>query len=118
MAEAERYRRRSAAQWRALVREYEASGLSQRAFCQRRGLVVGTFRQWRRQLASAAGSTGAVQELTPAVRLVPAQVLEERAGAVGSGIVVVTAAGVRIEVAAGFDAVTLQRVLASLGGRA
>ena len=37
-------------QWQALVEEFEASGLSQRAFCQEAGVSYGTFTRWRRRL--------------------------------------------------------------------
>lgn len=41
---------RSPEQWQALLDQYEASGLSQQAFCQQTGLSYGTFSRWRRRL--------------------------------------------------------------------
>lgn len=116
MADTGNYDRRSRAQWRALVVGYEASGLSQRAFCERRGVALSTFRHWREQLAQDPGDVHTAA--LPAVRLVPVQLVAEPAVPAGSGIALLAGGGVRIELAAGFDAVTLQRVLATLVGRA
>ena len=45
----ERRRRRSAAEWRSLMREYASSGVAQRAFCDDRGLAYSSFTtQWRK----------------------------------------------------------------------
>jgi hypothetical protein len=39
-------RRRPAAEWAALIDEWQDSGLSLPAFCERRGLNPGTMRGW------------------------------------------------------------------------
>ncbi len=54
---------RSPAEWRALMADYEASGLTQVKFCQSRGVSRKTFQSWRRRL----GLTGT----TPFVELTP-----------------------------------------------
>jgi len=36
--------------WRETLREFEASGLSQRAFCEAEDLSLSTFGYWRRKL--------------------------------------------------------------------
>jgi putative transposase len=41
---------RSPDQWQTFVDQFEASGLTQRAFCQQTGISYGTFSRWRRQL--------------------------------------------------------------------
>jgi hypothetical protein len=116
MAGSECYDRRTRAQWRALVAGYETSGVSQRDFCERRGVALSTFRYWRARLARDAGE---VRTAPPrALQLVPVQVVAEPPAGTGSGIALLAGGGVRIELAAGFDAVTLQRVLAALGERA
>jgi transposase len=48
-------------QWRERMAIGEASGLSVREFCQRRGLTEPTFHYWRRELRKrdAAASTAA-----------------------------------------------------------
>jgi len=50
------YQRLSAEQWRELIEEQRRSGLSQRAFCQARGLTVSTFYAWRQRLQEACGN--------------------------------------------------------------
>lgn len=53
--------RRRAEHWQAIMADYEASGLSQEAFCAQASLAMSTFSKWRNQLANeaadAAGST-------------------------------------------------------------
>ena len=41
-------------QWRRWIGEWQTSGLSVRAFCERRGLTVATFYAWRRVLRRRA----------------------------------------------------------------
>lgn len=48
-----KYARHSAARWRALINEFEASGVSQQAFCTRHSLAKSTFELWRRKLRGA-----------------------------------------------------------------
>lgn len=43
-----------AEQWQAWINEQAASGLSQRVFCQRRGLSKSSFYLWKRRLKTAA----------------------------------------------------------------
>jgi hypothetical protein len=116
MAGTEHYHRRTRAQWRALVAGYEASGVSQRAFCERRGVALSTFRYWRARLERTAREERPA--LPQALQLLPVQIVADPAAGTDSGIVLRAGAGVRIEVASGFDAATLQRVLATLGERA
>jgi transposase-like protein len=49
-------------QWRERMSHWQASGLSVREFCQRRGLTEPTFHYWRRELRmrDAAASTAAM----------------------------------------------------------
>ena len=117
MGKTDGYRRRSAAQWQTLVGEYAASGLSQQAFCERRGVALSTFCQWRRRLAAQTAESAPAPREAPALRLVPVRVLEEPSAGAASGIAVIAECGVRIELARGFDGATLQRVLATLEGR-
>ena len=65
--------------WQQLLAEQAKSGLSQRAFCEREGLRVATFANWKRRLSSGAESVGNLGkgevswlELTPAVSRAPA----------------------------------------------
>ena len=42
-----------AAHWQALISAWSKSGLSQRAFCARRGILPGTFAWWKHQLSKS-----------------------------------------------------------------
>lgn len=115
MAKGERGCRRSEAQWRALVRAYAGGGQSRRAFCAQHGIADASLRHWQRRLSGEAEDGGACG--ARGSWLVPVRVLEAvtEEGPGNSGVVLVAPGGVRIEVAAGFDAATLKRVLATLG---
>jgi hypothetical protein len=43
--------RRSAAQWREILQQFNDSGLSATAFCNRNGMAYGTFVRWRHKLS-------------------------------------------------------------------
>ena len=47
-----KHRRRNEKEWRSLLGEQQESGLSQRLFCQQRGLTLSTFRNWKQRLSS------------------------------------------------------------------
>lgn len=49
-------RRRTREQWRALVEEFEGSGLTQAEFARSCGLKLGTFRSWLYRFRRRAGS--------------------------------------------------------------
>jgi hypothetical protein len=95
-------------QWRRWIDEWQASGLSARAFCERRGLTVARFYAWRRVLerrdAEKAG-------------FVPVQVVADAVLTQASALEVVLTDGRTVRVAPGFDAATLRRLLAVLEGR-
>ena len=110
MTQIQRAERRTPAQWADLVKEWEASGQSQRGFCAGRGIGQSTFRYWRRRLQ---GETSSDAEISGA-RLVPVRVCAQGPSPGDSGLRLVLGNGLRIEVAPGFDAATLQRVVATL----
>jgi transposase len=116
MSEGGIQRRRSQAQWRALVSAFEASDQSLRLFCAEQGIAVSTFRHWLARLGQAATVNAAPPVPSPVARLVPVEVVDEPPA--GSGVVVVAGGGVRIELTPGFDGATLRRVLATLGAGA
>ena len=101
-----RGRYRSPAEADKLAAEFEASGLTQRAFCELRGVPVKTLaryvKRYRQQQAQAEG--------TP--RWVAVEMAESSAG--GSGLSVVLGGGRRIEVGRGFDAATLRQLVTAL----
>jgi len=73
-----RYVRRSATAWQRLVAEQQASGLSQRRFCEQRGLAVASFAMWRRRLR---GQVPAVRSLATAAPAFVELALPPQAGA-------------------------------------
>jgi hypothetical protein len=95
-------------QWRRWIGEWQASGLSVRAFCERRGLALPTFYAWRRTLERRAAEGPA---------FVPVQVVADAAPTQAGALEVVLPDGRTVRVAPGFDAATLRQLLAVLGGR-
>ena len=102
-------RRRSRAEIKQLVAEFEASGLGRTAFCQQRGLSLSTLTRYRRRKQQAAGKVAEEK------RWLAVEVSGSGAVAGGersSGLAVVLASGRRIDIGRGFDADTLKRLLA------
>jgi hypothetical protein len=95
-------------QWRHWIAEWRASGLSVRAFCDRRGLATPSFYHWRRVLERRAAEK---------VAFVPVQVVAEAVPALATALEVVLTDGRTVRVAPGFDAATLRQLLAVLEGR-
>jgi hypothetical protein len=95
-------------QWRCWIGEWQASGLSARAFCEPRGLMVASLYAWRRVLRRRAAENAA---------FVPVQVVADAVPAQASALEVVLADGRTVRVTPGFDAATLRQLLAVLEGR-
>jgi hypothetical protein len=91
-----------------MIGEWQASGLSVRAFCERRGLTVASFYAWRRVLQRRAAEKAAFVSVQIVADAVPDRV---------SALEVVLAEGRTVRVAPGFDAATLRQLLAVLEGR-
>jgi hypothetical protein len=106
------HRRRSFAEVQALVGEFESSGLLRAAFCQKRGLAVGTLDKYRQRVHGGRQAGGSA--------FVPVEVVPSTARDVNSvvrrdgSLVVELRSGRRIEVCRGFDAGTLERLLTIL----
>ena len=101
-------RRRSQAEAEQLVAEFEASGISGEDFCQRHGLVLATLARYRKRLRQRRG------EQAGASRWLAVELSGPRPAAgsgAASGLTVALASGLRIEIALGFDATTLQHLL-------
>ena len=100
-------RGRSQAEAVSLVRDFEQSGLSRKAFCSAHGIALHTLDYYRARHRTRR-ATPAAQELLP-VDLIGAS-------PVSGGLRVELANGRRIVVEAGFDASHLKRLLAALEG--
>lgn len=94
-----------AQQWRRWVQEQRASGMTVRAFCRRRRLAEPSFYAWRRQLDRRDAISAA---------FVPVHVVVDEAQRSAGTLDVMLSGGRRVRVAPGFDAQTLQRLLAVL----
>lgn len=105
-------RRRSRAEAEALVAEFEASGLLREAFCEQRGLAVGTLDKYRRWVRKGQQSGGGPM-LPVEVDWSTGNSPNRDAGRDGV-LVVELRGGRRIEVRRGFDAGTLERLLTVL----
>ena len=106
-------RRRSQAEVEALVAEFEASGLMREAFCQQRGLAVGTLDKYRRRVHKGQQPSSGGPMLPVEVVWSTAQNRDSDTGRDGV-LVVEVRSGRRIEVRHGFDAGTLERLLTVL----
>lgn len=104
-----------------LVDAFESSGLRRREFCQKHDIAVGTLDLWRKRRRQERGEDAGHRR---GAREVHARadmgsdgrlVAEELAGTASSGrLAVVLPRGRRVEVFEGFDAATLERLLAVL----
>jgi hypothetical protein len=102
-------RRRSVGEAMSLVAEYEASGLSRRAFCSARGLAVATLDLYRKRAREGAGRSGGA-----ARRLVAVEIERGREAPRSSALMVVLRNGRRIEIGGAFDAGLLSELLVVL----
>jgi transposase len=92
-------------QWRHWIHQWQHSGLSVRAFCDRHGLAQPSFYAWRRtlQLRAAAASP-----------FVPVHLLPDEPRAPAASLEVILAGGRCLRVSPGFDPATLRQLLAVL----
>lgn len=56
-------RRRTADEWRDILKRFAGSGVGQREFCRRHGLNLTSFQRWHKRLGDSA--PGGFVELTP-----------------------------------------------------
>jgi hypothetical protein len=101
-------RRRSRSEVAALVAEFEASGLTREAFCQPRGLAVGTLDKYRRR--AHKGQSSSSWPMVP-VEVVWSTTSANKDSGRDSVLVVESRSGHRIEVRRGFDGGTLEHLL-------
>jgi hypothetical protein len=92
-------------QWRRRIQQWRRSGLSVLAFCARHGLTQASFYLWRRELQRRDAAV---------VSFVPVDVAASEPSVPANGIEILLAGKRRIRVEPGFDALTLQRVVAVL----
>lgn len=105
-------KRRTQVEIEALVAEFEASGLMREAFCEQRGLAVGTLDKYRRRVHK--GRPSSEGSMLPVEVVWSAGQSPNRDAGRESLLVVDLRGGRRIEVRRGFDAGTLERLLTIL----
>ncbi len=103
-------RRRTAGEAMFLVAEYEASGMSRRAFCSGRGLAVATLDLYRKRAREGAARSG----VAGARRLVAVEIERESEARCSPTLAVVLRNGRRIEVGGTFDSGVLTELLVVL----
>ena len=114
--------------WADVVTQWRASGLSQKEFCQRRGISDRALNNWlykspyRERVARILAARSQGDLATESPRFLPVTVLGTTEAtpskATCATIEVVLPSGPRIAVTPGFDAETLRRVVAALEARA
>lgn len=107
-----RQKRRTRAEIRQLVEEFLGSSMSELEFCHSRGLSRSTLYRHLHQQAGKA-IRQAISANPQLVRVELAEV-KRRVARPEGGLVVVLASGRKIEVAVGFDGLTLERVVGVL----
>ena len=115
-------RNRDAARGTRLVEEYVESGLTQREFCERQRMSVGTLQYWLRGIAAdESGESRAEPRLVEVSLLGAAAVTKssksESAMAVRGGYEVVLAGERRLRISPGFDAEEVAVLVALLEER-
>jgi hypothetical protein len=90
--------------WRTIIDNQAASGMNIAAYCRESHIHSSLFYTWRRKLRKQQPFAGGFIELTPG-----------RPDDAASGIRICLGANLSIEVARGFDPVTLRAVVETLG---
>ena len=85
--------------WRRMLRQWQRSGLSVRAFCEQHGLSQPSFYAWRRTLADRDAHTVA---FVP-VELVPEPTPGPTPGPAAAGLELLLPGGRVLRIGAGFD---------------
>jgi len=98
--------------WQSLQAEQAASGLSQKAFCQQRGLNLATFTWWKDRVRWMLTRSRPGPKVRPKVRFREVPSPTHRPPAVPYEVLLPT--GRTIRVPAGFDPADLRRLVAVL----
>jgi hypothetical protein len=101
--------RRTRSEIAQIVAQFADSGLNRSEFCRRNGIYLGTL---NRHLKRLRGSNTAPSDGLVAVELAGSNFVNDHSD--GCGLAVVLSGGRRIQVSAGFDAPTLQRLVVLL----
>jgi hypothetical protein len=100
--------RRTAAEIKQIVSEFQSSGMSRSQFCRVRGLTFGVLNRYLKRMHAAVDGSASGDRLV-AVECGGKKPSAERSS--GCGLSVVLSSGREITVNPGFDAATLQRLV-------
>lgn len=100
------------AEWSARVKKWERSGLAVAEFAGREGVNAKLLGWWRWKLGSTRTAAPAT---APEPRFLPVHVIASQSLSVATPIEIVLPSGCVVRVSPGFDAATLDRVLAVTG---
>uniref|UniRef100_UPI00286B4FE3 IS66 family insertion sequence element accessory protein TnpA n=1 Tax=Archangium sp. TaxID=1872627 RepID=UPI00286B4FE3 len=100
-------------EWVRVAEEYEASGLTQREFAERRGLTLSTLQSWVYRRRRQEGAP-----VAQPVRLLPVQVTGAPVVSGSERLEVLTASGERVSFAVGTDVQYVARLVAALEKKA
>ncbi len=106
--------RRGRDQIRAIIAEFEQSGLSRADFARTRGINSTVLRRWiRREQEEEIGSPSEAENRVAAVRVVE----EETPSRIDTGVELRLPGGITLQVCRGFDEETLLSVVSVLGSQ-
>lgn len=100
-------------EWVRVAEEYEASGLTQRDFAERRGLTLSTLQSWVYRRRRQQGAP-----LAQPVRLLPVQVTTAPVERGSDRLEVLIASGERVSFTVGTDVQYVARLVAALEKKA
>jgi hypothetical protein len=103
--------------WRNVIRRWQASGQTIRGFCREQGLSEAAFHAWRRTIARRDNQVPSATPVERRPTFVPLRVTPTPAAAAAAPLELVLGAGRIVRVSPGFDAPTLQTLLAALEGQ-
>ena len=101
--------------WNALLREFRRSGLTQAAFCERRGISIHSFRKRLYQAPTPKPTPANARSADAAAHFVPVTILPDPIPATAASrqpLELCLNNGRRIAVAPGFDPQTLRQLIA------
>ncbi len=96
---------------------FERSGLNRTQYCRQHGLSLSSLKRYSKRMGNGRGWSDQNECTTPAVSLIPVEVLDDPSGAQQAwqtALFVELSGSRRIGVGAGFDGATLRRLIAVL----
>lgn len=112
--------KRDAQAWAEMMSAWARSGLSQKAFCRKRGIPFSTFQYWRYQRkVRENGETRSPEPVSVPPPFLPVKVIQSQpvVETPEQALTVLLPSGYRIEVGTGFDPGMLRKIIDTLESR-